>query len=59
MPLILLTLVVFHFDTSGKDDNDLHLENKLLILITLFISHFDKSGRDNNDLQLENILLIS
>ena len=56
---ISLILQVFHFDISGKDDNNSQLENIKLILLVLLISHFDISGKDNNEIKSENILLIS
>ena len=40
-PLILVTILVFHFDISGNDFNDEHSANKNLILVTLFVFHFD------------------
>ena len=44
-----VTLFVFHFDISGKDNKDEHPENKLFIYITLFVFHFDISGKDDKD----------
>ena len=41
-----MTLFVFHFDISGKEDKDSHLENKLFIFMTLIVLHFDISGKD-------------
>ena len=55
---ILLILLVFHFDKSGKDINDSQFENKLFISITFCVSHFDISGIKDNDLQFENIPFI-
>ena len=46
--LILLTLLVFHFDISGKDDNNLQFSNIEVILLTLLVFHFNISGNDNN-----------
>ena len=42
--LIFLTLLVFHFDISGNDFNDKHLQNILLLFVTLLVLHFDISG---------------
>ena len=58
MLLILVTFIVFHLDISGKDINELHLENIPLILVTFVVFHLDISGKDINELQLENILSI-
>ena len=55
---ILVTLLVFHFEISGKDDNDEHPINILLILVTLLVFHFEISGKDDNDEHLLNILFI-
>ena len=49
-----VTLFVFHFDISGKEDKDEQLENKELIYLALFVFHFDISGNDNKDEQEEN-----
>ena len=46
------TFVVFHFDISGNDTNDLQFENIELISVTLLVFHFDISGNDTIDLQL-------
>ena len=50
-----MTLFVFHFDISGKDNNFKHPQNKLSILVTLFVFHFDISGKDDKVLQSSNI----
>ena len=55
---ILITLLVFHFEISGKDNNDSHPLNKELISITLFVFQFEISGKDDNDLHQLNIKLI-
>ena len=47
--LILKTLLVFHFEISGNDDNDLHSQNILLISITLLVFHFEISGKEDKD----------
>ena len=46
---------MFHFEISGKKDNDEHPENISVILITLFVFHFEISGKEVNDEQLKNI----
>ena len=46
---MLVTLLVFHFEISGKDDNDEHSRNIPLIQITLEVFHFEISGKDFND----------
>ena len=43
-----MSFEIFHLEISGKDDNDLQLENKELILVTLFVFHLDISGKDDN-----------
>ena len=58
IPLILLTLLIFHFEISGKDDNDEHTQNIKFILVTLLVFHFEISGKDDNDEHPPNILLI-
>ena len=50
--LLLAALEIFHFEISGKDDNELHLLNIKFILVTLEIFHFEISGKDDNELQL-------
>ena len=54
-----MTLLVFHFEISDKDDNEEHSENIPLISITLFVFHFEISGNDDNDEHPENITHIS
>ena len=49
IPLILVTLLIFHFEISGKDSNDEHPSNKYDKLVTLFVFHFEISGNDFND----------
>ena len=49
MQSILITLKVFHFEISGKDDNDEHPINIKLTLVTLIVFHFEISGKDDND----------
>ena len=49
-----MTLLIFHFDISDKDDKDEQLENKELIYMALFVFHFDISGNDDKDEQEEN-----
>ena len=46
---------MFHFDISGKDSNDEHLQNMHSMLVTLVVFHFDISGKDTNDEQSLNI----
>ena len=50
--LVLVTLEIFHFEISGKDDNELHSQNIKFILVTLEIFHFEISGKDDNELHL-------
>ena len=52
MPYILVTLEVSHFDKSGKDIIETHMQKIASILITLVVSHFDISGKDVNAQQL-------
>ena len=53
-----MTLFVFHFDISGKDDKDIQLENKPFISLILLVFHIDISGKDDKILLLENKLFI-
>ena len=55
MPLIFLTLIVFHFEISGKDVNDDHNLKIYIILVTLLVFHFEISGKDDNDEHSLNI----
>ena len=50
-----MTLIVPHFEISGKDDNKLQLENIELKFVTLMIFHFEISGKNDNELQLPKI----
>ena len=52
---MFFTLLVFHFEISGKDINDEQRENKSLIFVTLLVFHFEISGKDINDEQFEKI----
>jgi len=56
--IIFGIIIVFHFEISGKDDNDEHLQNNQFIFLTLLVFHLEISGKDNNDEHLENISLI-
>ena len=40
---IEITLLVFHFDISGKDFNDEQPQKVLFILVNLLVFHFDIS----------------
>ena len=51
--------MLFHFEISGKDNNDLHSPNIALILVTLLVFHFEISGKDNNDEHPPKIEFIS
>jgi len=51
---LFVTLFAFHFEISGKDDNDEKLFNRYFILIRLFEFHFEISGNDDNNEQTEN-----
>ena len=42
-------LFIFHFEISGKFDNDEHPLNIELKLVTLFVFHFEISGKLDND----------
>ena len=42
-----MTLIVFHLEISGKDDNDEHPENILLISLTLTVFHLEISSKDD------------
>ena len=54
-----MRLLVFHFEISGKDDNDEHpLKKQTIFLKTLLVFHFEISGKDINDEHLSNIQLI-
>ena len=44
-----VTLLVFQFEISGKDDNDEHPKNIRLKLVALLVFQFEISGKDNND----------
>ena len=55
---MFVTLLVFHFEISGKDAIEEQLKNIALILVTLLVFHFEISGKDNNDEQLLNMLII-
>jgi len=57
--LILVTLLIFHFEISGKDDNDTHPLNISPLLIIFLIFHFEIFGKDDNDLHSKNIQIIS
>ena len=56
---ISVTLLVFHFDISGNDDNDEHPENIYFIFVTLLVFHVDISGNDDNEEHPSNIVFIS
>ena len=43
------TLLVFHFEITGKGDNDEYPENMQSIAVTSFVFNFEISGKDNND----------
>ena len=49
--IILVTLLVFHLEILGNDDNDEQLQNISLIFLTLLVFHLEISGNDNNDEQ--------
>ena len=49
-----VTLLVFHFEISGKHDNP-QLINIASILVTLLVFHLEISGKDDNDLHPLNI----
>ena len=46
---MLLILLVFHFEISGKYFNEEQFANIPSILITLFKSQLEISGKDNNE----------
>jgi len=46
---ILVTLLVFHLEISGNDDNEWQKLNKLLISLTLLVFHLEIWGKDDND----------
>ena len=48
---MLVTLIIFHFEISGKDNNDEHPINISLISLTLTIFHSEISGKGDNDKQ--------
>ena len=50
-----MTLLIFHFEISGKDNNDEHLENIDDILVAFLVLHSEISGRFFNDLHSKNI----
>ena len=54
-----MTLLVFHFDISGKDSNDIQFLNIKLRVSTDSVFHFDISGNSFNDTQPEKTSLIS
>ena len=45
-----MTLDVFHFEISGKEDNELHPLNILDIFLTSDVFHFEISGKEDNEL---------
>ena len=45
-----MTILVFHFDISGKDFKEIHDSNKCSISLILLVFHFDISGKDDKDL---------
>ena len=47
--------MVFHFDISGNDFNDVQFINTPLILVTFLVSHIDISGNEINDEHSRNI----
>ena len=51
-----ITLVVFHFDISGKDINDEHPLNIPLKLVLIFVFHLEISGKDISDVHSLNKL---
>ena len=59
MIFILVTLLVFHFDISGKDTKDEHPENKELKSVILSVFHSEILGKYFNDEHELNIPLIS
>ena len=56
--MIGVILLIFHFEISGKDDNDEQKTNIQLILIIFLVFHFEISGNDDNDKQPANIKFI-
>ncbi len=50
---MLVNLDVFHFEMSGKFNNEKQLENKFLILVTFDVFHMEISGKWDNDEQPE------
>jgi hypothetical protein len=48
-PFILVILLTFHLEISGKNINDEHPENKSHILVSFLTSHLEISGKDIND----------
>ena len=56
---ILVMLLIFHFEISGKDNNDEYLLSKKLISVSLLVFHFERSNKDNNNLHSLIILLKS
>ena len=55
---IEISIIWFHLDISGKDNNDEHHENIDSIFFTLLVFHLDISGKDINDVHPQNIELI-
>ena len=49
--MISVTLLVFHFEISGKDFNDEHPENNPFIFAICSVFHFEISGKDFKDEQ--------
>ena len=49
-----LTFDIFHFDISGNDSKEEHLQNILEISLAFDIFHFDISGNNFNDEHLQN-----
>ena len=49
---MFVTLIIFQFEISSNDCNNIHLLNTLFIFVTLFVFHFEMSGNDSSDEQL-------
>ena len=57
--LLLIGLLLPHFEISGNDNNDLHPKNKSLRSITLIKFQLDISGKAFKDIHSSNKPLIS
>ena len=46
--IYILLSSIFHFEISGKHDNELKQSNISVILVALLLFHFEISGKNDN-----------